>query len=470
MLATRHIARLCALPGGPVALLATGLSMLIGMQAASPVSAQPYTELAQIKDSPEYAKKKTEMFAAGTTDDDGKKLFDQHYTFRIAEMTVAANYDKLAAKRDVLKQKDLVPLGRATSPELHDRLTRFLVTNLPKLCAGSSYHPAVRVNWTLILGDLNAKEPEFNGRGDVPLPEALPELQKLYVDENQHPAVRLAALVGITRHVKSNASAETRQRLAQAMAAMLATKKPKEFSQDAHDFFRRRTVDALRVLLEVAPDAGDATVAAALAALIADPNVKMHYRCEAAAALGMLEGRGFKKEQVPELARTLAELAVQITKPDAPPAAAPPNEIAPAARPPVAPPVDVPPGNRPPGTGGTAPLVANNPTAVRATLSRDVQGYFLACVRQGYKGSKQNRGLASVSVEADTKKIVDDLSAKVEEMFRLVTDKKVDDANLPIQLGRVNQGLQAMIRDQGAGKASADAGATLQKLSDRAKP
>ncbi len=325
MIAAQQIARLFGGFRGRVALCAAALALLACAPSRAPAQAPTWTELPQFKDPPEYSKKKSEVLSTGTADDATKKLFDEHYTFRIAEMTLRGSYDKLAAKRDDLKKKDLVPLGRAPSSELHDRLTEFLATRLPRLCADSQYHPAVRQNWTLILGDLNSKEPAFNGQGEVPLTAVLPELQKLYVDENQHVAVRLAALVGIKRHVKANATADVRKQLAKAMTAIVANKQPpKGTDQKTYDFFRLRTIDALRTILDSAPDAGDETAAAALAELTADAKVKLYYRCEAAAAIGQLESRSIEKEDVPQLARLFGELAVEVTKREAPPAAAPP--------------------------------------------------------------------------------------------------------------------------------------------------
>jgi hypothetical protein len=491
MLAIRNISRFRGRRSGPLAIMAAGLTMLACLHAnvLAAVAQKPVgKELRGFPDPPDFARKKLELFNAGkAADESDSKLFDDHYKFVIAEMTLPGSYDKLAAKRESLKQKDLVPLGRAPNPELHSRLTNFLVTMLPRLIADSEYLPAVRVNWTLILGDLNATEPQF-GKGDVPLPEALPELQKLYIDEHQHIAVRLAALVGIARHVeKSNLSADTRQRLAQAMTAIIEKKKPTEFGQDVHDFFRRRTIDALRGILDVAPDTGDAAVATALADFTADAAVRLHYRCEAAAALGMLEGRSFKKEDVPELARVLANLAVQITKPPAappvlpsavvPPAGVPPVGVPPAVPPAAAPPAaDAPPAQAPAAEGPPAAAPPGAPARVaaapahhtNASRSREVQGYFLACVRQGFKGSKPNRGLLSVAVEPDTKKLVDELSAKVDEMLRLVTDTRgVPDADLSSQLVPVNEGLQAMIKIQGTGKTSPEPGSSPMQIRDK---
>jgi len=519
MLALRNLMRSPSFRLTAPAFLAAGFALLACLNSGTPVCAQQYTELSQIKDPPEYAKKKSELFAAGKAADETEtKLFDDHFKFVIAEMTLKSNFNKLAAKRDSLKQKDLAPLGRAPTPsfDLHSRLTGFLVTQLPRFIADTGYHPAVRVNWTLILGDLNSTEPGLNGKGDVPLADALPKLQELYVDENQHTAVRLAALVGITRHVKSNASADARKKLAQAMTTILANKKPKESSQESHDFLRRRTLDALRAILEVAPDAADPAIATALANLIADADLRLHYRCEAAAALGALESRNIKKEDVPQMARTLAALAVKITKPEpvavaapvlppaaalqpvgVPPANPPPDAAQPAgAQPAAAPSAGAPPGSPPPAGAplAGAPPMEVPPAAVppaaappagepgaedappaaargvprpavaaaarpNSGRARDTQAYFLTCVKQGFKGPKGNRGLATVPVEPDTKKLVDDLLAKVEEMLKLVSDKKgVPDADLAAQLLPVSEGLQELLKATTAMKAGAGTG------------
>ena len=519
MLALRNLMRSPSFRLTPAAFLAAGFAMVavseLGLRAAE--AQKPFKQMAGFVDPPEYSKKKSEMLAAGKAADEAEaKLFDDHYKFVLADMTLPGSFDKLAAKRDSLRLKDLAPLGRAASPDLHNRLTSFLVAALPRLIADAAYHPAVRVNWTLILGDLNSTEPGLNGKGDVPLAEALLKLQDLYIDENQHTAVRLAALVGITRHVKSNATADARKKLAQAMTTILANKKPRDSSQESHDFLRRRTLDALRAILEVAPDAADPALATALANLTADADLRLHYRCEAAAALGALESRNIKKEDVPQMARTLAALAVKITKPEpvavaapvlppaaalqpvgVPPANPPPDAAQPAgAQPAAAPSAGAPPGSPPPAGAplAGAPPMEVPPAAVppaaappagepgaedappaaargvprpavaaaarpNSGRARDTQAYFLTCVKQGFKGSKGNRGLATVPVEPDTKKLVDELLAKVEEMLKLVSDKKgVPDADLAAQLLPVSEGLQELLKATTAMKAGAGTG------------
>ncbi len=85
-------------------------------------------------------------------------------------------------------------------------------------------------------------------------------------------------------------------------------------------------------------------------------------------------------------------------------------------------------------------------------------------MRQGFKGSKPNRGLAGVPVEADTKKLVDDLLAKVEELLRLVNDRTVNDTDLPSKLDLVNAGLREMIRAPQGDKASAGVGSVPMQV------
>ena len=69
-----------------------------------------------------------------------------------------------------------------------------------KQLAAGPYHPAVQVNAMLMIGELNSVE-----QPPTPLPEALDAMIAAVQDTKLSDAVRVAALVGIERHVAPRA-------------------------------------------------------------------------------------------------------------------------------------------------------------------------------------------------------------------------------------------------------------------------
>ena len=83
---------------------------------------------------------------------------------------------------------------------------------MQKLAAGN-YHPAVRVNAMLMIGDLNRVE-----QPPTPLPEALTVMIAAVQSDQLSDAVRATAMVGIKRHVAAGISEEdARKTLTAAM-------------------------------------------------------------------------------------------------------------------------------------------------------------------------------------------------------------------------------------------------------------
>ena len=71
---------------------------------------------------------------------------------------------------------------------------------MSKIAKSDKYHPAVRINAMLTIGDLNSVD-SIQSAQNVPLANAMPVLLETVNDDKLIVPVRIAALVGINRHV-----------------------------------------------------------------------------------------------------------------------------------------------------------------------------------------------------------------------------------------------------------------------------
>ncbi|MBX7165393.1 MAG: hypothetical protein K1X74_03505 [Pirellulales bacterium] len=205
---------------------------------------------------------------------DNPENFDKFYQARIAEFSKLERLADAGKLREMLK-RDLRNYGNKGNTQAHDALNKLLLTSLQRLAGDPAFHPASRVNWTLILGDLNAQEPPLAGTGaPTPLGDAAGALVKLVSDPKQHDAVRAAALVGLLRHAQSHKAAPflqdaQRQAVVAAMQALAGAETPADRPAEVHQWLQRQSKMILAALgVEVA---ARATPAAADRAVAAEP-------------------------------------------------------------------------------------------------------------------------------------------------------------------------------------------------------
>ena len=156
--------------------------------------------------------------------------------------------------------------------------------------AKGNYHPAVRVNAALILGDLNEREAPSVNEMPVPLPAALPVLVELLNDPAQIDAVKVVALRGIIRHATLGiADANVRDtQVVPALLALATAKSQPGRSVEGHAWMRMLAIEALGVV-GVLGDQGDPDkVPQTLIDVVADEETPVFARCSAARTLGTL--------------------------------------------------------------------------------------------------------------------------------------------------------------------------------------
>ena len=250
-------------------------------------------------------------------------LFDAFYTrYVFAKMTQTDDASLAVIAKD--RQKLLTDLSRTKSTDAHKRLVDLALSTMTTVVKGN-FHPAVRYNAMLIIGELNSQEMVLIGEQAPPVP-SLPAL-KVMLDELKNPdqidAVRAAAMVGILRHAEYDGQRPDTQRMPadarkfvrdDMLALLAATDPPPGRSPEGHQWLQRRAVEVLGALGEVG-DGGN--VLTALLAILDDAAAPISYRCEAAIALGRLQyPQGFAIDPA-VMAQKMGDLATQIARDEA---------------------------------------------------------------------------------------------------------------------------------------------------------
>jgi hypothetical protein len=163
--------------------------------------------------------------------------------------------------------------------------------------ASEDYHPAVRYNAMLIVGELNKEEANRSGSDQtapVPATGALGFMIKEYKNPDQIDAVRLAALLGINRHVQLEIQsdrtlipqAELQEIRTLALDLVKTREAPAGRRQDGHDWMRRR---GLEILSWLAAGKLDQEIVDEIIARLSDSDENRGVRAEAALALNIVE-------------------------------------------------------------------------------------------------------------------------------------------------------------------------------------
>jgi len=187
-----------------------------------------------------------------------------------------------------LRQKLAKQLRQSRSGSARNFVNGLILEEIPKYANGN-YHPAVRINAVLLLGDLDAQPPSVSGidrQPPVPLPQALPLLLDFARDKKMPDSVKVAALVGVKRHAEYNLPDASRAQVTGDMLQLIAAREPPAGrSNDGHAWLRRQAAEVLGVLGDVG---NDRRVYLALESVLNEQTSPLWLRCAAAQALGQL--------------------------------------------------------------------------------------------------------------------------------------------------------------------------------------
>ncbi len=181
-------------------------------------------------------------------------------------------------------------IATAANPSSQQYLIE-LTFNVSRVLARGDYHPAVRYNAVLMLGELD-QQLATAANPPVPHPKATQELLELVEKDsfkNQKGAtipvpesVKLGAVLGLERHTRYGVAPQLAERLTKALIGVMASKTPEDVDADVHDWTRSSAALALANQYAKAPTK---EVQAALTALIADQEVELDDRCATAGAM-----------------------------------------------------------------------------------------------------------------------------------------------------------------------------------------
>ncbi|MBM4088677.1 MAG: hypothetical protein FJ276_04500 [Planctomycetes bacterium] len=206
----------------------------------------------------------------------------------------------------------------ARNPGLHQFLVDLAYEEATKRVTGN-YHPAVKYNALLIIGDLNQTESGMEGTAKTPpvrLARALDFLVEELKKPNQLDALRLAAMVGIKRHVQLSRQrpadapipdARKLEIITLAQAMMNEKTPPTGRTPDGHAWLRGRAIE----LLAAAGAVGDnLAIFNGIVAVLDDADAPLSLRCTAARALQQLDYTGVTGIDPVAIGQRLAALAV----------------------------------------------------------------------------------------------------------------------------------------------------------------
>ncbi len=241
-------------------------------------------------------------------------IFDDYYSkFFFPRMTLTSE-DALSKLADA-RQKFLRDLSDvAKNPTAHEHLLDITLSNLAPIVQDAAYHPAVRYNCLMILGSLNAVEAVRVGTSKAPpepFTKALPTLLEEFKKPGNLDAIRVAALLGITRHLEWDDVRPAASRMPQPMrqdciAQLLAlatmVTPPGTTTPDGHLWMRRRAIEALALSSTVIVDP---TIKDAFEKLLADEQQPLPIRVAVAAGMGKM---AYKAPALPKVDAQTKEL------------------------------------------------------------------------------------------------------------------------------------------------------------------
>lgn len=174
------------------------------------------------------------------------QAYYQQYLFgKLMDPAYVAEYGSVM--QAMLDDLDRAQKNRSPAVRL---ISGWIVSGASSIATGN-YHPAARVNATLLLAYVDEQAADLRtGRPPVPAPAALLPLVTLYRAETNPDGVRAAALQGLLRHVKLGAvtNPQYKSGIAGLMLQLAESQPPTGRSPEAHAFMQRYALDILNFL------------------------------------------------------------------------------------------------------------------------------------------------------------------------------------------------------------------------------
>jgi len=245
--------------------------------------------LAQSQYPPEVpdSKARTEFLALRMQDQynpatDQKKVLD-YANYELARWTESSSVNKIPSLR---RGVETTLKSLASKQQLHDAFAKELLeqATLRAKDQARKYHPAVRVNATLMISRIYAVENTSSSTPAEPLPDAIKQLVELIGLEGVGDAVKVAALVGLEHQASLGIPDELKPGVLATMGRVLVSSCPQQRSPGGHAWMQ---MIACRVIAEMKPRASQPMLNV-LSGLVVDSKIPMHTRCESARTIGEL--------------------------------------------------------------------------------------------------------------------------------------------------------------------------------------
>jgi hypothetical protein len=255
------------------------------------------------------------MLRAGTFQAGEEKAFDvYHTTYAFARWTQPENYASITEYRRELRSE----FATGRSGAAYDRLVSLTMDFMSKVVNDPGYHPAVRVNAMLAIGELDVSIPAPGSRDlPQPLPAALDFILAVLKDPNQIDAVRIAALQGLVRHASlPMANAQTRDQQVIPLLVQLASTKdpPPGRTKPGHAWMRALAIEALGTLR--LPGANGQNVKL-LVSIVGETDAPLSTRLAAVRALGRIDYKGLTAVKPDEVVVPVAQFLHDATTAEA---------------------------------------------------------------------------------------------------------------------------------------------------------
>jgi hypothetical protein len=245
-----------------------------------------------------------------------RTYFDSYYRLHYFPMMTQTNEKALQELPEERFRFIRDHLEGCKNDEVHEHIIDLALANLVPIVQ-DNFHPAVRYNALLIIGSLN--QTEAVRIGDVkatpePHSRALPILYSEFTKAENPDLLKVAALIGLVRHLEWDPYRATPIPPAQRTAVLkalldLATQKqpPEGRSEDGHAWMRRRAIEGLGHSGAVK---AEANVVAALEDILKSDEEPIEVRVAAASAIGRSNYVAPLKLDVAATVRELGRLAV----------------------------------------------------------------------------------------------------------------------------------------------------------------
>lgn len=232
-----------------------------------------------------------EYLSGKTMDEQGRTLIRKFFRDAyLKSWTSKSNWTQAGAKRQEFLRAYYGTLY--SDPTARAMLNEIMVEFMREYIK-PNYHPVLRYNAILLVGDLRSKEfDNINQTPEVPYAPATAVLLAALEDPNQSDAVKVGAWIGLMEQsqlygVNLGAMAGPEKTKVMGLVVKTLSEKapPEGRGADAHTWMRKRAIDVARNIGNAGPDGA---LANALNTVILDESLPIEMRCNAIAAIGNL--------------------------------------------------------------------------------------------------------------------------------------------------------------------------------------